>query len=86
MPMPAKKQVTISAFGVVKKVSLPYIERKTPFGTFKLLDAKGMDIPKMELIRIAGSENIPIDSDYGIIFPEGKTAMDFIKKRGKSKR
>ncbi|RME79376.1 MAG: hypothetical protein D6769_02555 [Methanobacteriota archaeon] len=84
--MARKKQVSVCvAGGIIKKLSLPYTEEKTPFGIYKLLDARGQNVPKIELIKVANNEGIPVMSDYGRIFPEGKTSRDFIKKGNKRK-
>ena len=79
--MPARKVVSAKVGGVVKRISLSYTEGRTPFGKYKLLDARNTDLPKVELIKIANEAGLPVLSDYGEIFPQGKTAMDFIKKR-----
>ncbi|MEM4296584.1 MAG: hypothetical protein QXI89_01200 [Candidatus Anstonellales archaeon] len=73
-----KRIFSISVSGVSKKISLSLIEDKTPFGVYNILDARNTGLPKAVLVKIANENNIPILSDFGKIFPDGKTARDFI--------
>jgi hypothetical protein len=72
-----KKEVKITLKG--ESISLPLIEEKTPFGIYYGIDARNKNFPKVDLIKIANEKNMPVISDYGNIFPEGKTARDFVE-------
>jgi hypothetical protein len=72
-----KKEVEITLKGA--SISLPLIEEKTPFGIYHGIDARNKKFSKVDLIKIANDKNMPVISDYGNIFPEGKTARDFVE-------
>ncbi len=78
--MPRKLVVEVEVAGTLQKISLNIIEEQTPFGTYRLLDARDFSIPQKELLRIAETTGYPVISKEGKFFPPNKTARDLVRK------
>lgn len=73
--------IEIESAGVMQKHGLKIGKEKTPFGEYDYIDAKAFNFPQKELIRAANRESMPIFSQVHKVFPNGKTFMDFVKKK-----